>query len=450
MLAAAGRHAEAAAAHDGAIALAGGDSRFHAYHAWALERAAQWGPAADAWQRVVAAKPQDRAARLGFAECKRRAGYLADALVELDALAQQDGMDAEVRYRIGLVHADASRYDDALAAFDGALEIDKDLVPALCAASKAAMDRARAKAKAEKRELADTDLDPALAYAQRAAAADPEAPETHFVLGAVHEAAGETNVDRHEKALVEYDLSLERLPLPTPEKANVLVAKAFVLLRLARWDEVIAAADKAIAIDAKAGAAYAHAGDALVGKGAADEAVKKYYRPGLKASPDNARLHHALGLVLWGQGKEQDAKKELEAAVKLEPKSGRWHLSLGELYYLLGEFKKAGTELFEATELMQDDPVAWSAYGCACTSLKDYEQAAEAFEKVVAILEAGGTDKPHPSGLDSIDEHLYLAILYAERLKDVEKAKVHARKFREMGGTDQSLDDWMNRLLEGK
>src|SRR6185503_16050767 len=103
----------------------------------------------------------------------------------------------------------------------------------------------------------------------------------------------------------------------------------------------------------------------------------------LKLAPNDARLLHARGVTLWDTGKTADARKDLEAAVKADPKNGRYQLTLGELYYQLKMLKQSGLALFAATEVRPNDVDAWRAYGRVCTSLKDYDQAADAYERVV-------------------------------------------------------------------
>jgi tetratricopeptide (TPR) repeat protein len=304
-----------------------------------------------------------------------------------------------------------------------------------------------------------------------------------------------------------------------------------VLLLEANHDESLATADKAIDQDPRAVTAYLAAGRALAGKGDHENAVKKYYNPALKLAPDDAALLHARGISLWMTGKTGDAKKDLEACVAKEPKNGRFQLSLGELYYALKNYPPARTALVAAADLRPRDPEAWRALGFACTSLKDWEQAAAAFEEVVLLIEGGGApaggdpaappapDSPPPGngappaptnpappggtlpsspgnpppappappaqppadpppanppasppadppaqppagGGDppkapaepkfATNEHLWLTLLYADSLKQRDKAKAHAKKWVEQGGKNPDLDSWVQSLLSEK
>ena len=67
-----------------------------------------------------------------FAEARRRAGAVADAVAAYDALAQDADADvrAEARYRKGLMLADLGRFEDAAMAFRAVLSEKPDAIAA--------------------------------------------------------------------------------------------------------------------------------------------------------------------------------------------------------------------------------------------------------------------------------------------------------------------------------
>jgi tetratricopeptide (TPR) repeat protein len=461
-----GRGAEATASYDAAVAAAPKETRFRAYQAFGYERAGNWAAAADAWNLVLTAAPTDRAARLGLGECLRKTGAFEGAIAEFTTVLKADASDAEAHYRIGLTHLDSGHADESLKSLDTALQIERTFVEAYCAATEAAIKRALDTAEKEKRDPQEKDFEKALAYGAKAAAVGPDRPDAHFAYASAHESAGEFAVTHYEAALVEYDAALNLLVQPTPEKVRALCGRSFVLLRLQKWDQALAAADKALGIDPKCVAAYAHGGFALAAQGRQDDAIKNYYRPGLKIAPDDARLHHATGVALWETVHTAEAKKELEAAVKADPKNPRYRLTLGQLYYELEMYPKAGEQLVEVVEARPNDIEAWRSYGRVCCRAGDWAQAVESYEKIVSLLEtppappppAGGNapanGAPAASGPQDDDllkkAHLYLAIIYADHIKKRDKAKEHARKFTDLGGTDQNLQAFLTDLLGDK
>ena len=486
-----GKMKDAAAAHDAAIAANPREPWLRVAQARSFERAGQWVQAAEIWKLAVGLRPADRALVLGFGEALRRAGALDDAVLQLEAAAKLDPTDPEPPYRIGLARLDAVRYDDALKAFDTAIALDKGYVEPCCGAVRASIARASAAAAAAKRAMVEGDLAPAIAYGTKAVAADGASPAAHIALGNAEEAAAEIVLAHAANALREYEAALIVLPATNPERVRALVGKAYVLLLVGRPDDAIVAADMAIGQDAHAVAAYLTAGRALAKKGEHEAAIKKYYTPGLKAAPDDAKLRHARGIAYWDIAKLNDAKKDLEAAVLSEPRSGRFLLSAGELYYQLKMYPQASAALVAAADVRPYDPATWRALGRTCTSLKKWEDSAAAFEEVVRLVEggppapgsppapgpagppapgnpqppAGGPTPPAPadpnapagSGNEAppatepkfaTSEHLYLTVIYADHLDKKEEAKAHARKWLEQGGTNPNLDSWVQNLLK--
>jgi len=465
----AARFADAGPEYDAAINASAGEVSFKAYKACGLETAGAYSAAAEQWRIVLGATPNDRAARLGLGEALRKTGAYDDAVATFGEALKADPTDAEAQYRVGITFLDAGKFDDSLKSLDAALALDRTFVAAYCAAAEASIKQALETADKEKRDPTEKDFEKAIAYGGKAAAVGNESPEAHFACAAAHEAAGEENATHYDAASLEYDSALNLVPAPSPLRVRILCGKAFVLLRLAKWDQAIAAADKAIGIDDKCADAYAQAGHALAAQGRQDDAIKKYYLPGLKASPNDARLHHALGVALWETTKEQPAKKELEAAVKLEPDNARYMLTLGQLYFDLKMFKQAGDLLVKVVDARPNDVESWRTYGRVCCALKDWDQGAESYEKIVTLIEsskvapapapapAGGGQpaQPDPAGAqpNAKDDllkkaHLYLAIIYNDHLKKRDKAKAHIKKFVQLGGSDPNLQSWIDDLMK--
>lgn len=435
-----GKFKDALEQHDRALTLAKpGDVRFRAFQAYGFERASDWQNAVIAWRAVLDGRPGDRSAHLGLGEALRQTGDIDGALAQFDEVLKSVSLDVEGRYRKALTLVTAERFEDAQKEVDVLLQSKRGMVEGLCVGAEALLRKVVKEAKERHEFPTDKELEPALDYASRAVAADPESAYAHFVHGAILEVQGEYDADRLDNAVETYQKALDLIPFPGPEKVRVLVAKSFVHLRLAEWDMALGLAKSAIQMDERNIAAYAQAAHALVSQSKAEDAIKDYYKPALKFAPDDARLHHGYGTALWDMKKDNDATKELKLAVKFEPDNGLYRLSLGENHYQLRRYKDAVSELFEATVLIPKDPRAWAAYGRACTAEKHYPEAIEAYETVVKLL------KPEDQRLADI--YLYLAILY-DRTKDRTKARESAEKFKELGGADQNLESFIKRLLE--
>lgn len=421
--------------HDEAIARATGETRFRAYQAFALERSGRWNAAVEAWTRVSTEWPKDLAAQIGLGEALRGAGRPDEAISAFSAAQKLSPVDPDPYYRMGLAHLDAERWDESLASLKRALAMDETMVPALCASSESLLKKAIAKSKETGALIDEGVLKEASTWAIKAVASNPDSAAAHFSLGAVYEALGEVDPDELETSLTEYDDALDLLPFPGPEKVRLLNARAYVLLRLARYDEALATVSKALDIEPDNVTAMVHGSHALNSQDKFKEAISQYLDPGLKIAKDEPRLVFGKGMTLWNMEAHSKALKFLEKAVELDPENGIYRLALGEIYYELKKNKQAGVELTKAIELRPMDSIAWTAYGRVCTSLKDWEYAVEAFEKVIELDE------------ESVDEYLYLGMIYYDYLKDVGKAQEYIEQFLERGGDDPNMESWFERVL---
>ncbi len=431
-----GKESESVAALDQAMTLAGGEPRFRAIQAYALERTGKYTAAADAWRQVLAANPDDATASIGLGEALRLAALDQVALAAFEAAAQRAPKAQDPPYRIGLVQLDVGEYDAARAAFDRALGLNRGMVEALCGAAEAVVRKTTEEAAATGKLPEEAVLMQALDYATRAVASNPESARAHFMQGTVYETLGEIDALHLDSALSEHQAALDLLYIPGPPRVRTLVAKSFVLLRLARWDEAEVVARQALDIDAECIPAMIHAAHALCQTGKFEDAIKKYYKPGLKVAKSDARLLYGAGMAYWSAKKHNDAKKSLGDAVKADPNNGLYRLSLGELYYELKQYKAAVKELVIAVQERPFDAQAHVSFGRACTSTDSWEDAVEAFEKACELDD------------ELLDEWLYLAIIYSDHLKDRKTAREKLEKFLELGGQDDNLGSWMDELLD--
>ncbi len=528
------RDKDAASELDQAVTLSPRDLRIRVSIARNFERTGQWPQAADAWKFALGMRPADRSLILGYGEALRRAGVLDEAVTQFETAGKLDPTDPEPPYRIGLARRDAAKFVEAMKQFDAAIALDTGYVDAYCAAVRTSLAAVRATADGAKRDPVEADYAPAIDYGTRGVKADGQSVAAHVALAFAEEAAAETTLDgsyaappasnanppanppsnppanppasppanppaappaaaspHAENALREYETVLGMVPATSPDRVTALLGKAYVLLLVGKFDDAVAAADKANDSDDHAMSSYLYGGRGLQAKADSKDAIEKFYKAGLKVAPDNAKLRHAHGIALWDMGKTIDAKKDLESAAQAEPKCGRYQLSVGEIYYELKMYKQSVTALAAATELLPRDPTAWRALGRSCTSNKDFDNAALAYEQVISLVEGtpapagagaggaappanppanpptnppanpptsppapppagGGAAKPTDASKLAVNEHLYLALIYADHLNDKDKAKAHAKKWREEGGKNPDLESWVDQLLADK
>ncbi|HSR50223.1 MAG TPA: tetratricopeptide repeat protein [Acidobacteriota bacterium] len=85
------------------------------------------------------------------------------------------------------------------------------------------------------------------------------------------------------------------------------------------------------------------------------EVAVSRFRQALEKAPQEAAVHHGLGLALWRAGETAQAEEALHKAVQLEPSAGSFRLDLGKLLVDLGRPLEA-IEALEPVLQGQDAP----------------------------------------------------------------------------------------------
>jgi Flp pilus assembly protein TadD len=109
----------------------------------------------------------------------------------------------------------------------------------------------------------------------------------------------------------------------TADRPEARTALGTFYSRLGRHDEARAAFAQARALDPRHVPAYLNAADASRLQGN-DADARRMLELGLAQAPQNAALHHALGLTLVRLGQRQEALRELERSARLAPGEPRY------------------------------------------------------------------------------------------------------------------------------
>ncbi len=142
----------------------------------------------------------------------------------------------------------------------------------------------------------------------------------------------------------------------------------------------------------------------------------------IKLDPKNARYHHTLGTLYLYNQDLPSAERETLLALKLDPGLAEGHNSLGLIYLSQGKLRESAAEFRKALLNLSYPTPEYAAYnlGKASYLLKDFADAAEAYERSLAIL------PNNPEG------RFELGMCYAQlgRLVDAEKAFTAALQLR--------------------
>jgi tetratricopeptide (TPR) repeat protein len=155
-------------------------------------------------------------------------------------------------------------------------------------------------------------------------------------------------------------------------------------------------------------------------------------------NPKAAALQLLLAKVLVARGDTNQAESVLLKAIELQPDSQSAYLMLAQFYTAANQNQKALADLQAALAKNPKDVAALMLMGITYNSEKDYKDARDAYEKLLAIAPNNGV---------AINN---LACLYAEHLGQLDKACQLARQARDLAPTDPAIADTLGWILYQK
>jgi len=271
-----GRYTEAIEQYRQALVLDSGRVAVRLNLALALYKAWEIAPAAAELEKVVAAQPDQKNARLLLADCFLRMGRFKDVVEVLGPLEAAAEQEHAVAYLLG----QALILDKQPAR--GQLFIDYILRDGDSAEAHLLMGVAR---------LAASEPAAARDDFARAVELNPKLPSAHANLGQTLMQLGDT-----DRAAVEFGKELEQNPNDYDANLNLGV----ILRQQQRYPEAMAR-----------------------------------FRRALSVRPASSPVRYQIGSLHFAQGEVDDARTALEAVVADEPKFLEAHVSLAMVYYRL-------------------------------------------------------------------------------------------------------------------
>jgi Flp pilus assembly protein TadD len=145
-----------------------------------------------------------------------------------------------------------------------------------------------------------------------------------------------------------------------PVSPEAVVDYAQILGGLGRYDDMLAAANRALILKPNTFNALFLRGDALNRLGRHQEALTGFDRA-LALKPDDPGTHNARGVALVRLGRVEDALVEFERTMALDPGYAEAHFHAGLARLLSGDFA-TGWKEYEWRLRLRDKPVAPSPY----------------------------------------------------------------------------------------
>ena len=319
-----------------------------------------------------------------------------DALRAFDRVIAADSDNVAAITGRAAALAELSRFDDALQAMESILRLGSDHPARVLNNRGNALVRLRR-------------IEPAFASYRRAIEIDPNLIEPKVNSGNVFMLAGQP-----QQALTSFQEALhDHEPLPGLH-ANVAAA----LTELERYDEAIAACDRAIALEPGHARALSTKGRALLAVGRAEDALVALQdallrRPdyiealvyrglvlnqldrlddalgtfnlALQLAERHPDAHHGRGIVLYRKDLLGDALSEFERAVAIEPRHADAENSRGNAYMELQDYAAALESYNRVLTLRPDDPDALNNRGNALAQMRRTMEAIDSFDTALRV-----------------------------------------------------------------
>jgi tetratricopeptide (TPR) repeat protein len=281
---------------------------------------------------------------------------LVSAAVVASSAVSAQSSDPAALVELGDLYVEAMRLEEAKAAYNQALKLDKNYGPA--AMGKAKIDMAREKfepvkqqCRALKRRHKDTSVGEAcegwfwLAYDRSARAVD----EFNLVVEKGDIAVGQTGLGEALRRRAEYDRAIEAYRLAISSGAGYVAHLGLGLTLEAKGDKVggLGELSKAVKMEPASCLAHYHYGR-MIGRG---PLAVSHLQTALAIRPGWADAYQELGAVYLANGDAVAAETAYRGSIQAEEK-GTAYLGLGQALHAQGKTDEAKKQLNKAIELV--------------------------------------------------------------------------------------------------
>lgn len=222
--------------------------------------------------------------------------------------------------------------------------------------------------------------DEAIAAANRAIELDPTNPH-HYILRAFIYDAGFHKMD---EAIADATRAIEL----APALYDAWAERSAVYMHFGLHEQALADANQAIQIDPRRFEGYVHRGDVLHCLGRLDEAIADYSQA-IVINPRSAWAHWTRGQVYERKGDLNAALTDYSRAISLEPKdrwtTGDFLFSRSGVYRALGQYQQALADCDAMLALVSNDPRGFYCRGLVEVALGQVDQARADFERAISL-----------------------------------------------------------------
>jgi tetratricopeptide (TPR) repeat protein len=291
-------------------------------------------PAAEAAFQKAVALDKNVEFRLDLARVLFRQDKRPEAEAVYAAVVAEFGGDADVQLALAGAYKELGRQDDAIAAFDKAIELTTE------PAKKADALTEKARLFADKGETRV-----ALDLLTRARELNGTDPDTHYNLGVLYVRSGQ-----YDAGVTAFDAAIKL----KPDHGNALNNKGVALEKAKKLDDAVKAFEAALAVDARNGFARYNLGLSLFKLRKFKEAQAAFEKL-LEQDPESADAKFFLGEIYYQTGDTKKALRLYKDALRSNPDDATTHRRLGDMYLHNGELDLAVGEYWAAIDADKDD-----------------------------------------------------------------------------------------------
>ena len=188
------------------------------------------------------------------------------------------------------------------------------------------------------------------------------------------------NMQRYEEAIASFDSAIKI----QPNNLESWNERGNVQIKLQQYSEAITSFDKAVKIQPNNSLAWYKRGIALHNLRRYQEAVESYDKA-VEHKPDYAEAWYQRGNALINLQKAKEAVESYDKAVQFQPNYQIAWYSKGSALNNLRDFKAAVDSFDQAVKLNPDDYESWYNRGWALHQLQRYEEAVSSYDQAVKL-----------------------------------------------------------------
>ena len=264
-------------------------------------------------------------------------------------------------YKRGETLLELERYDDALAAYNRAVELRPEYAEAWNGKGDTLLALKRY-------EEARNAYDKAIQF-------QPDYGEAWIGRGNAL-----NSLQQYKEAINSFDKALEI----KPDSLAAWNSRGNVQIKLQQYSEAIASFDKAVQLQPNYAPAWNSRGWALHNLRRYEDAVKSYDKA-VESKPDSSQAWYQRGNALINLQKYQEAVESYDKAVQFQPDFFKAWFSRGSALINLRQYEQAFTSFDQAVKSAPSDSESWYNRGWALHQLQRYEEAITSYNKAIRL-----------------------------------------------------------------